>query len=66
MKKIKRAIKRQLYKSELKRWRNDLLSLELTLEYCNEVPKEKAQPYLDKVHECWKVIDGLKVLIDRS
>ncbi|GEM_PF-3916416 len=65
MKRIKQLIKRQFYKRELKRWRHELLSLELTLEYCDEVPKEKMQPFLDKVHECWKVIDGLKVLINR-
>ena len=60
-----KEIKRWLYKRELERWQHELLSLELTLEYCDEVSKEKAQPYLDKVHECWKVIDGLKVLINR-
>ena len=61
-----KGIKRWLYKRELERWQRELLSLELTLEYCDEVSKEKVQPYLEKVHECWKVIDGLKVLIDRS
>ena len=66
MKHIKRAIKRWLYKRELECWRNELLSLELTLEYCHEVPKEKVQPYLDAVHECWKVIDGLKVLLEHN
>lgn len=60
-----KGIKRWLYKRELEKWRHELQSLELTLEYCDEVSKEKAQPYLDKVHECWKVIDGLKVLINR-
>lgn len=66
MKRIKRVIKRQFYKHELERWRHELLSLELTLEYCDEVPKEKMQPFLDKVYECWKVIDALKLLISRS
>ena len=58
--------KRWLYKRELAKWQHELLSLEMTLEYCNEIPKDKAQPYLDAVHECWKAIDGLKVLINRS
>lgn len=61
-----KMIKQWLYKRELERWQHELESLELTLEYCDELSEGKEQHYLDKVHECWKVIDGLKVLINRS
>lgn len=65
MKKIKRAIKRYLLKREIEYWRHELRSLELALEYFNEVPGDKTQPCLDAVHECWTIIDGLKLALKR-
>lgn len=59
-------LRRWMIKRELKKWRQELQSLELALEYCNEVPDGKEQPYLDAVHECWQVIDGLKILLKQT
>lgn len=66
MKKIKRAIKHFILKRELKYWQYELESLELALEYCNEVPDDKTQQYLDAVHECWAIINGLKLILKKT
>lgn len=66
MKKIKRAIKRFILKRELKYWWYELESLELALEYCNEVPDDKTQQYLGAVHECRAIINGLKLILKKT
>lgn len=66
MKKIKCAIKHFILKRELKYWQYELESLELALEYCNEIPNDKTQPYLDAVHECWAIIEGLKLILKKT
>lgn len=66
MKKIKCAIKHFILKRELKYWQYELKSLELALEYCNEIPDDKTQPYLDAVHECWAIIEGLKLILKKT
>lgn len=66
MKKIKCAIKHFILKRELKYWQYELESLELALEYCNEIPDDKTQPCLDAVHECWTIIEGLKLILKKT
>lgn len=51
-------------KRELKKWQFNLESLEIALEYSNSLTDDEIEMGLEAVHECWKIIDGLKLLIN--